>query len=136
MCSSDLPEIVNEFENRFNRDAIKYKREGQFMEDLQSHVWLEFFHRWFKLASYREMYDDVIEYYSKIKLPVGDLQIHDQYGRIPVFKKVPINPTKDAFIKIRNHDDNNLYNGNKDIQIVPFNFVDAKVNLINIKTIK
>lgn len=123
-----IPEIVNEFENRFNRDAIKYKREGQFMEDLQSHVWLEFFHRWFKLASYREMYDDVIEYYSKIKLPVGDLQIHDQYGRIPVFKKVPINPTKDAFIKIRNCDDNNLYNGNKDIQIVPFNFADAKVN--------
>ena len=120
-----IPEIVYEFENRFKRDSVKYKREGQFMEDLQSHVWLEFFHRWFHLASYGEMYDDVIEYYTRIKNAYGKLNIHKPNGRISPFEKVPYkNNRKNAFIKIRSEDDDKLYKGEKKIIIPTFEFND------------
>ena len=120
-----IPEIVYEFENRFKRDSVKYKREGQFMEDLQSHVWLEFFHRWFHLASYGEMYDDVIEYYTRIKNAYGKLNIHKPNGRISPFEKVPYkNNRKNAFIKIKSEDDDKLYKGEKKIIIPTFEFND------------
>ena len=73
----NIPNKVYEFENRFHRDEIKWKREAQFMDDLQSHNWIEFFHRWFHYASYEELYDDVIEYFTKIKYPMGILTYHD-----------------------------------------------------------
>lgn len=73
----NIPDKVYEFENRFNRDEIKWKREGQFMDDLQSHNWIEFFNRWFHFAGYEEMYDDVIEYFTRIKRPNGVLTYHD-----------------------------------------------------------
>ena len=72
-----IPEKVYEFENRFNRDEIKWKREAQFMDDLQSHNWIEFFHRWFHFGSYEDVYDDVIEYFTKVKYPMGVLTYHD-----------------------------------------------------------
>ena len=73
----NIPDKVYEFENRFNRDDIKWKREAQFMDDLQSHNWIEFFSRWFHFAGYEEMYDDVIEYFTNIKYPNGILTYHD-----------------------------------------------------------
>lgn len=73
----NIPDKIYEFENRFHRDEIKWKREAQFMDDLQSHNWLEFFHRWFHYASYEEMYDDIIEYFTKLKYPMGVLTYHD-----------------------------------------------------------
>jgi len=72
-----IPTQVYEFENRFQRDDIKWKREAQFMDDLQSHNWIEFFHRWFNLGGYEDVYDDVIEYFTKIKAPNGILTYHD-----------------------------------------------------------
>lgn len=122
-----IPEIVYEFENRFRKDNVKYKREGQFMEDLQSHVWLEFFHRWFNLASYSEMYDDVIEYYTRLHNAYGKLNIHLPNGRIPAFEKVPYkNNKKKAFIKIMSDEDSKLYSGEKQIIIPTFNFENYK----------
>ena len=58
-------------------DEIKWKREAQFMDDLQSHNWIEFFHRWFHFGSYEDVYDDVIEYFTKVKYPMGVLTYHD-----------------------------------------------------------
>ena len=72
-----IPEKIYEFENRFHRDEIKWKREAQFMDDLQSHNWIEFFHRWFHFGSYEDVYDDVIEYFTKIKHPLGYIEFHD-----------------------------------------------------------
>ena len=72
-----IPTQVYEFENRFHRDDIKWKREAQFMDDLQSHNWIEFFHRWFNLGGYEDVYDDVIEYFTKVKAPNGILTYHD-----------------------------------------------------------
>ena len=121
----NIPEIVYEFENRFNRESKAYQREGQFMDDLQSHVWLEFFHRWFKLASYGDMYDDVIEYYTREKNAYGKLYIHKPNGRISPFEKVPYkNNRKSPFIKIMSNDDDKLYKGEKKIIIPTFKFND------------
>jgi DNA polymerase elongation subunit (family B) len=73
----NIPTKVYEFENRFNRDEIKWKREAQYMDDLQSHNWIEFFHRWFHFGSYEDVYDDIIEYFTKVKYPMGILTYHD-----------------------------------------------------------
>ena len=83
-----IPTQVFSGENRFGREDYKYKREGQFMEDLQSHQWLTFFHRWFNLASYSEMYDDFIEYYTCVIRPIGQLDLHAPDGKRYAFTKV------------------------------------------------
>ena len=59
-----LKDKIYDGENRSNND--KYSREGQFMEDLQSHVYLEFAERWFHLGGYEDLYDDVIEYFNTV----------------------------------------------------------------------
>ena len=88
----NIPDKVYEFENRFNRDDIKWKREAQFMDDLQSHNWIEFFSRWFHFAGYEEMYDDVIEYFTTIRYPNGILTYHDfdDVSRMPENKAKPL----------------------------------------------
>lgn len=88
-----IPDQVYKNENRFAREDYKYKREGQFLEDYQSHQWLEFYHRWFHLASYEEMYDDVITYFSDIVHPRGKLDLHCTEGRY-LFYKVPNSTTQ------------------------------------------
>lgn len=47
-------------DNRFNRD--RYNRGGAFIEDYQSGCYLEFCSRWFALASFEELLDDIDEY--------------------------------------------------------------------------
>jgi hypothetical protein len=89
-----IPDKVYEFENRFNRDDIKWKREAQFMDDLQSHNWIEFFHRWFHFGSYEEVYDDVIEYFTKVKYPDGQLTYHD----FDDVSGTPINQERSVFV--------------------------------------
>jgi len=59
-----FPQKVYEGENR--RKDEKYSREGQFMEDLQSHVYLEFAERWLHLGGYEDLYDDIIEYFNTV----------------------------------------------------------------------
>lgn len=111
----NIPEKVYKDENRFGREDYKYKREGQFMEDLQSHNWLDFFSRWFHLANYSEMYDDIIEYYKYFKYSVGDLDIHHPDGSIDAFTTttradntmrafIPANSIKKEKIKIPKFD--------------------------------
>lgn len=95
----NIPVKVYADENRFARADYKYKREGQFLEDLQSHQWLEFFHRWFHLASYREMYDDLIFYYTTLCNAQGELDLHNSKGRM-LFTKVPNTTKKSLFINI------------------------------------
>lgn len=73
----NIPNKVYEFENRFHRDEIRWNREAQFMDDLQSHNWIEFFHRYFNYGNYEDVYDDVIEYFTKVKYPDGILTYHD-----------------------------------------------------------
>lgn len=97
----EIPKQVYSQENRFGEEDYVYKREGQFMADLQSHVWLEFFSRWFNLASYGEMYDDIIHYYTVERIPNGKLNLHNPDGSIPLFRPIPRCNKIDLFIPIR-----------------------------------
>ena len=110
----NIPDKVYEFENRFRRDDVKWKREGQFMDDLQSHNWIEFFSRWFHFAGYEEMYDDIIEYFTTVRYPSGIMTYHD-------FDDISGSPEMDdrsMFIKCNNKRDleivNAIASGNKD----------------------
>ena len=55
-----IPKPVFENENRYQVE--RFVRGGSYLEDLQSGVFLEFGSRWFCLASYAELYEDVINY--------------------------------------------------------------------------
>ena len=74
-----IPNKIHNKENRI-RDS-KWIRSGQFMEDLHSHVWIEFAERWFNFASYENLYNDIIEYFSCKEVPTYPLREYDLYGR-------------------------------------------------------
>lgn len=98
---------IYEFENK-SRDS-KFSREGAFIEDLTSQNYLEFCHRWFGLAKYSELVDDIIEfmiiyrpYYDNIvKLSDNGLIIpftnDERLGNtlIKPFKKIDVNDPGD-----------------------------------------
>lgn len=118
----NIPNKVCDEENRFNKESFKWKREGQFMEDLQSHCWIEYFHRWFHLASYEEMYDDVIEYFTKVKSPMGKLYKKEFGTEYQVFEKLPDKMETSVFIPVNDEErDSNilttLYENKSDINI-------------------
>lgn len=90
-----IDEKIYENENPTNND--KYSRSGAFLEDLQSGVYLEFCKRWFNLAGYGELYEDVEEYFTKIKDPFSQLRAFTPEGLI-----IPISyNSSDLFNPIR-----------------------------------
>ena len=68
---------VHNLENPFGNTF--YDRGGQFLEDYTSDDILEFTKRWFGFASYRELLDDIIEYYTGMALPINPLCINGLY---------------------------------------------------------
>lgn len=65
---------VHKYENPF--DNTFYDRGGQFLEDLTSDDVLEFTKRWFGFASYRELIDDIIEFYTGISSTINPLCVN------------------------------------------------------------
>ena len=65
----DIPDKVFDNENRYGLD--RFVRGGSFLEDLQSHVFLEFGSRWLGLADYAQLYEDIKEYLAKLGIYVG-----------------------------------------------------------------
>ena len=63
-----IPNKIYENENPFNSD--KYSREGAFIEDFHSHNFIEFGQRWFHLAGYKELCEDVSYFFSVIQNPL------------------------------------------------------------------
>ena len=59
-----LPKKVDPKEDRFNNPY--FDRSVWFVEDLVSHNYLDFCHRYLNLATYEEMYDDVLKFYTEI----------------------------------------------------------------------
>ena len=57
-----IPEQIWKDENQYK--YIHFDRGGKFIEDLHSHVWLEFCTRWFKLADYGTLYKEVKEFFA------------------------------------------------------------------------
>ena len=67
--------IESQIHNKENRvHDSKWFRGGQFMEDIQCHVWLEFCERWLHLAGYEDLYKDLIFYFTNIEIPKYNLQ--------------------------------------------------------------
>ena len=67
----EIANPVHGKENPFEYD--KYSRGGQFLEDFQCGSVIEFCSRWFHLAGYMEMLDDMKEYFAK-KQPAGYIE--------------------------------------------------------------
>ena len=79
-----IPEQISEHENR-QKDPT-YSRGGQFLEDFQSHVWLEICTRWFGLANFTDLVKDVERFFTTIIMPSRGLRIHTVDGKImPMF---------------------------------------------------
>lgn len=62
-----IDEQIYPNENRFKDDH--WNRSTEFIENLHSHVWLEFCHRWLNLANYAELYNDIEDFYTNVKAP-------------------------------------------------------------------
>lgn len=95
----DIPNPVFENENRYHVD--RFVRGGSFLEDLQSHVFLEFGSRWFHLADYAELYDDVCLFINSTSGCVG---YYDSYNNtINPFLVVDPDIKADPFIITEEH---------------------------------
>lgn len=92
-----IDQPVHDKENQFGDP--RYNRGGAYIEDLQSHNFLEFGHRWLHLADYATLTKDVREYFSIQATPSGPLDISAD-GRISPF--VPYNGPIYPFTKIDN----------------------------------
>lgn len=67
----NIPKKIYAGENPLHNP--KYTRSGAFLDDLSSDTYIEFAHRWFHLATFRELYQDIMEYFSTQELPFYDI---------------------------------------------------------------
>ena len=86
-----IPNKIYEAENATHNE--KYTRSGQFIEDMTSECDIEFAHRWFNLASFKEAYADIIEYFNTEESPFyrlvnDDLLPKQLYNKHPSRRKV------------------------------------------------
>ena len=70
-----FPEQLDPKENRFNNAT--FDRSVWFIEDLNSGDYLNFCQRYLNLASYEEMFDDIEEFFTTVKLPSKRLKSFD-----------------------------------------------------------
>ena len=102
-----IPNKIYEAENATHNE--KYTRSGQFVEDMTSECDIEFAHRWFNLASFKEAYADIIEYFNTEESPFyrlvnDDLLPKQVYNKHPSRRKV-IASSKDYDEKLFNRRD-------------------------------
>lgn len=77
-----IPDKVYEFENPFKSEF--YNREGAFIEDYHSHNFIEFCQRWFKLAGYKELCNDIAYFFNVIQNPLYQQQITHTGKRVVI----------------------------------------------------
>jgi DNA polymerase elongation subunit (family B) len=58
----EINEKVYDNENAYGIEAEKYSRSGEFIENMVTDNHIEFCHRWFKLAGFQEVLEDIDEY--------------------------------------------------------------------------
>ena len=84
----EIPEKVYDNENLLRNP--KFMRGGAFMEDLTSDNFIEFAHRWFYLADFKELYKDIVKYFNTIEPPINPVWYNIAERKIipvAVFKK-------------------------------------------------
>jgi DNA polymerase elongation subunit (family B) len=75
-----IPDKISQYENRQNDTS--YSRGGQFMEDYQSHVWLEVGSRWFNLANFTELVNDLKTFFTTQVYPRHYMRLYNSNGTI------------------------------------------------------
>lgn len=93
-----FPEIVNPKENRFNNPY--YDRTVWFMEDLICHDRLNFCQRYLNLASYLDMYYDIIKYFTAVKAPMRGLRSSDTINGGRIMCNIVPNDSKREMVAI------------------------------------
>ena len=74
-----IPKKIYKDENPFHLPVGIYKnqfnRAETFVENFASHCYIEFGQRWFNLAGYEDMLDDILEYFTHIERPLYPLNM-------------------------------------------------------------
>lgn len=83
LIEEQVHKLENPFDNKF------YDRGGAYIEDYTSGDVLEFAHRWLGLASYRELLDDIMEFFTIVSKPLYPIFINGlcrgvTYGTTPI----------------------------------------------------
>ena len=113
----EIEQEVHQWENPF--DYNKYCRGGQFIQDFCSHNFIEFSRRWFHLAGFKEMLEDMDELYS-VKQPFGSRDITQPSRFIKRFdESIPVKEStfilwNDDIIKTGNNSFINRYPEKRD----------------------
>lgn len=84
-----IPEKVYEHENTYKIEEEKYSRGGEFIENMVTDNCIEFCKRWFHLGGFKEVLDDIDEFYNDRNL--GTFSNLQSAG----FKECPIYPISD-----------------------------------------
>ena len=61
-----IPDKIYDGENAYHNDPERYSRGGEFIENMVTDNYIEFCHRWFKLAGFEEMIDDIDEFFEPL----------------------------------------------------------------------
>lgn len=91
-----IPNKVYANENAINNE--KYTRSGQYIEDMTSDNEIEFAHRWYHLANFKEMYMDCLEYFNTMEESFKPLRNDDLVPK-PIYTPNP-NMKKKIFTTI------------------------------------
>lgn len=74
--------IANQMHAKENRRKDpQYVRGGAFLEDFNSHQWLETGHRWYNLQTFEELVDFVRNFFTNIYTPHSKLEFEDSVGK-------------------------------------------------------
>lgn len=98
----EIDGAIHDKENLFKYD--KYCRGGQFLQDYYSNNYIEFCERWFHLAGFSDMLDDMDELFSK-KIPQGSRGLDEKKPFI-VYHNEAI-PQGNKFIEYLEYNGNN-----------------------------
>ena len=123
-----IPDKVYENENYYKVEEEKYSRSGEFIENMVVDNHIEFCHRWFKLANFEEMIDDIDEFFDDVGIGRFSNLVNSGYGLYDDGGISPFVPTKSKMI------DPILITDQK--YISPFTIYkkrDKNINYINLK---
>ena len=86
-----IPNKIWDGENPFRKPEGIYKdqfnRSETFIENFASHNYIEFGHRWFGLATYEEMLEDIYEYFNTVEHPYIPIQRYLSKGKFVVVRR-------------------------------------------------
>lgn len=122
-----IPEKIHDKENISNAGNGKFfSRDGAFFDDLAAHAPIEFCSRWFHLATFKEMLDDICEFF-KNKDTTNMIQYIDRDGCKPLYRIVKDNTKKYTDVESTKlldinllGDLQNVYNNNSGFEITKF----------------